>query len=46
VGFNSARGGGDLAGCGVEGDFAAQVGKIGLGDRLGEQFFEDGHEVM
>ena len=42
----SARGGGGLAGCGVDGDFAAQVGKIRLGDRPGEQFFDHRHEVM
>ena len=42
----SSRGGGGLAGCGVEGNFAAEVIQIGLWDRPGEQFFEDGHEVM
>ena len=46
MGFNSAPGGGGLAGGGVEGDFAAQVGEIGLWDRLGEPFFDHGQEVM
>ena len=37
---------GVFAGCGAQGDFAAQVGEIGFWDRVGEQFVDDGHEVM
>jgi hypothetical protein len=46
MGLKSARGGSSFSGCGAEGGGAAQVGKVGLRNRVSEQLFDHGEEVV